>query len=87
MGLDGFDNFFNLSQQCPEETNFRLYYPRVNSNVWRLSSPHLKALYGLLYKSISIRQALPGWAHWADFNTLINDLTQRLECILVALKV
>ena len=53
-GFFAFDNFFNLFQQCPEETNFRLYYPRVNFNVWRLSSPHSKALYGLLYKSISI---------------------------------
>ena len=79
-----FDNFFNLFQQCPEETNFRLYYPRVNFNVWRLSSPHLKALYGLLYKSISIKHGRPSWA---DFNTLINDLTQRSKCILVALKV
>ena len=78
-----FDNFFNLFRQCPEETNFRLYYPRVNFNVWRLSSPHSKALYGLLYKSISIKHGRPSWA---DFNTLINDLTQRLKCILSSIK-
>lgn len=78
-----FDNFFNLFQQCPEETNFRLYYPRVNFNVWRLSSPHSKALYGLLYKSISIKHGRPSWA---DFNTLINDLTQRSKCILSSIK-
>ena len=78
-----FDNFFNLFQQCPEETNFRLYYPRVNFNVWRLSSPYSKALYGLLYKSISIKHGRPSWA---DFNTLINDLTQRSKCILSSIK-
>ena len=78
-----FDNFFNLFQQCPEETNFRLYYPRVNFNVWRLSSPYSKALYGLLYKSISIKHGRPSWA---DFNTLIIDLTQRSKCILSSIK-
>ena len=49
-----------------------------------LSSPHLKALYGLLYKSISNNDGRPSLA---DFNTLINDLKQRSKCILVALKV
>ena len=82
-----FDNFFNLFQQCPEETNFRLYYPRVNFNVWRLSSYHRLTLKHFTDYFTNQYLSIHGRPSWADFNTLINDLTQRSKCILVALKV
>ena len=86
-GFFAFDNFFNLFQQCPEETNFRLYYPRVNFNVWRLSSYHRLTLKHFTDYFTNQYLSIHGRPSWADFNTLINDLTQRSKCILVALKV
>ena len=65
-----FDNFFNLFQQCPEETNFRLYYPRVNFNVWRLSSYHRLTLKHFTDYFTNQYLSIHGRPSWADFNTL-----------------